>query len=628
MKTTDSAGNPEQGKTPDKNVYLRMARYLRPYLKTAIFAMACMGMVAAATSATAYMVKPVMDRIFAAQDAGALYPIAAGIVLLFTIKGVFFYLQSYHMSMVGQRVVIDIRQEMVDHLLRHDLRFFANTSTGNLTARVWNDITLMNTAVTQAITAMVLHLLTIIGLTGMVWYFNPKLAFLSMFVFPIAVYPLIKFGQRLRKYTKKGQEILQEMNHVLVEGFTGIRIVKAFNMEAVESKRFRSEESTLLNVIRRFTRIKSISHPVMEMIGAVGVAAIILLGGTMVIRGEMTQGDFFSFMAALMMLYDPVKKMNGLNHTIQSGAAAAERVFELLDTPPEVVDRPGARELAGVREGIRFEGVRFRYDEGDEVLHGIDLDVPAGNVVAFVGPSGGGKSTLVNLIPRFFDVTAGSIRIDGVDIRDMTQKSLRHHIAYVTQQTFLFNESIRANIAYGMEGALEAEIVDAAKAAHAHDFILGLPGGYDAIVGEQGVKLSGGQRQRISIARAILKNAPILILDEATSALDSESEKEVQNALDNLMVGRTTFVIAHRLSTIRAADMIVTLVDGCVAEVGSHEALLAAEGAYARLYYLQFAGQKEATRAPAVTQGKAPPEEPDAPSMEDQLVEAGRRGDG
>ncbi len=602
------------------NVYTRMARYLKPYMGRAVFATLCMGMVAAATSGTAYMVKPVMDKIFDAREATALYPIAAGIIILFALKGVFFYLQSYHMSMVGQRVIMDIRQEMVDHLLRQDLRFFSNTSTGNLTSRVWNDITLMNTAVTQAVTAVALHVLTIIGLTGMVWYFNPKLAFLSMFVFPIAVYPIVRFGQRLREYTRKGQEILGQMNHVLVEGFTGIRIVKAFNMEESESKRFHAEESSLLNVIRRFTRVKSVSTPVMELIGAVGVASIILLGGDMVIDGEMTQGDFFSFMAALMMLYDPVRKMNGVNHQIQAGAAAAERVFELLDTSAEIVDNENAVELQGVKESIVFDDVRFTYDDGEEVLHGIDLSVKAGQVVAFVGPSGGGKSTLVNLIPRFFDVTGGRILVDGADIRDLTQRSLRDHIAYVTQQTFLFNDSIRNNIAYGCAGASEDDIIVAARAANAHEFILGLPKGYDSVVGEQGVKLSGGQRQRISIARAILKNAPILILDEATSALDSESEKEVQSALDNLMVGRTTFVIAHRLSTIRAADLIVAIVNGSVVETGTHEDLLRMNGAYARLHKLQFARQQDEQDA---LDAEARQTEPD---IEDQeVVEAGSR---
>jgi ATP-binding cassette, subfamily B, bacterial MsbA len=583
-----------------KNVYLRMARYVRPYLGQAIFAMACMGMVAAATSGTAYMVKPVMDQIFTAKEASSLYPISIGIVLLFLFKGVFFYLQSYTMSMVGQKAIIDIRQEVVDHLLRQDLKYFSNTSTGNLTSRVWNDITLMNTAATQAVTAVAMHILTIIGLTGMVFYFNAKLAFIAILVFPIAIYPLVRFGQRLRVYTREGQAIYSQMNHVLVEGFTGIRVVKAFNMEDVESERFRAEERSLLAIIRRFTRVKSISFPLMELIGAVGIASIILLGGVGVINGEMTQGDFFSFMAALMMLYDPVKKLNGVNHTIQSGAAAAERVFEIIDTESEVVDTSGAKVIQAVRGEVDFKGVSFRYDPDQvDVLKNINLHVPAGNVTAFVGPSGGGKTTLVNLIPRFFDVTAGAIYVDGVDIREVTQRSLRDHTAVVTQQTFLFNDTIRNNIKYGRPDAPEEEIFAAARAAHAHDFIMGLPEGYESIVGEQGVKLSGGQKQRISIARAILKNAPILILDEATSALDTKAEKEVQKALDNLMVGRTTFVIAHRLSTIRQADTIVTILNGEIVETGSHAALLNQGGEYAKLYQLQFADQEADAAATA-----------------------------
>ncbi len=597
---------------PNKNIYLRMARYVRPYLGEALFATACMGVVAAATSGTAYMVKPVMDRIFTAREEAALYPIAAGIVGLFLIKGIFFYLQSYIMSMVGQKAIIDIRQEVVDHLLRQDLKFFSNTSTGNLTARVWNDITLMNTAATQAVTALALHILTIIGLTFMVFYFNFRLALVSMIVFPIAVYPLAKFGQRLRNYTREGQAVMGQMNHVLIEGFTGIRVVKAFNMEAVESKRFRSEENKLLHIIRRFTRIKSVSFPLMELIGAVGVASIILLGGVMVIRGEITQGDFFSFMASLMMLYDPVKKLNGVNHTIQSGAAAAERVFEILDTKSEILDRPDAREMPPVRKDIVFEHVSFAYAPGqDEVLKDIDLTVRTGEMIAFVGPSGGGKSTLVNLIPRFFDPTQGRILFDGVDATEYTQRSLREQIAIVTQTTFLFNDTIRNNIRYGRPDASEEEIEAAARAAHAHEFILGLSEGYDSVVGEQGVKLSGGQKQRISIARAILSNAPILILDEATSALDTKAEKEVQRALDNLMVGRTTFVIAHRLSTIRNASRIVTIVNGRVAEVGSHDELLESGGEYARLYQLQFAEQGASEDTP-----------PEAPAPDDSAEPA------
>ena len=578
------------------NIYFRMARYLRPYIPETILSVIAMGIVAASTTGTVYLIKPVMDKIFANPEGASmatLYQIAGAIVLLFSVKGIFFYIQSYAMSMVGQKVIMDIRQDVVKHLLHQDMQYFHRNTTGNLISRIWNDISLMNQAVTQAITAFALHILTMVGLAATVFYFNWKLALISFFVFPIAVYPIARFGKRLREYTKKGQKILGEMNEALIEGFTGIRVVKAFNMEDEEARRFAAEDRSLLTIIRRFIRIKSISFPVMELIGAVGVACIILMGGSMVIHKEMTQGDFFSFMASLLLLYDPVKKLNGVNHVIQSGAGAAERVFELIDSRPEITDAPDAVVLTGVRDRISIENIHFRYDnEHEEVIKGISLEVKIGQIVAFVGASGGGKSTLANLIPRFHDVTSGRICIDGIDVRKCTQRSLRSQMAVVTQQTFLFNESIRDNIAYGTATASTAQIEAAAKAAFAHDFILELPQGYDTVIGEQGVKLSGGQRQRISIARAILKDAPILILDEATSALDTESEKEVQRALDNLMTGRTTLVIAHRLSTIRNADMIATVVGGRIIETGDHASLLAKDGEYAKLYNLQFSSQE------------------------------------
>lgn len=586
---------------PQKNIYMRMARYMRPYLPETILAVSAMGVVAATTTGTVYLVKPVMDGIFAKGAEGSmdmLYKVAAAIVALFTIKGIFFYVQSYVLGMVGQKIIMDIRSQVVDHLMRQDLQYFHRTTTSDLISRIWNDISVMNQAVSQAITAVAMHILTMVGLAATVFYFNWKLASLSFFVFPIAVYPIARFSQRLRNYTKKGQKILSQMNEVLVEGFTGIRVVKAFNMEAAEARRFETQERSLLNIIRRFVRIKSISFPIMEFIGAVGVAAILLLAGSMVVRGGMTQGDFFSFMTALLLLYDPVKKMNGTNHLIQSGAAAAERVFELLDSKPAINDAPDAVALTAVKDKIALRDVHFRYEaEGDEVLKGVTLEVKVGQVVALVGPSGGGKTTIVNLIPRFYEVTGGAIEIDGQDIRAYTQHSLRSVMAVVTQQTILFNDTIRNNICYGTQGADDARVVAAAKAANAHEFIAALPEGYDTMIGEQGVKLSGGQRQRISIARAILKDAPILILDEATSALDTESEKEVQRALDNLMVGRTTFVIAHRLSTIRNADMIVTIVAGRVAETGTHDELLAKGGEYAKLYHLQFEKQEAGAAA-------------------------------
>jgi subfamily B ATP-binding cassette protein MsbA len=380
---------------------------------------------------------------------------------------------------------------------------------------------------------------------------------------------------------------MAEMTTILLETITGTRIVKAFNMEDHERARFAKENRRLFGILIKSVRVRAISHPLMECLGGLGIAFIVFYGGYNVIRGEATPGTFFSFLAALLMLYEPVKRLSGVNNTVQQGLAAASRIFEILDTVPEISDRPGARALTSVSREIEYRDVSFKYEE-DWVLRNIDLRIRVGEMVAFVGASGGGKTTLVNLLPRFYDVTSGEIRIDGSDIRSLTTASLRSRIGIVTQQTILFNDTVRNNIAYGKIDQPFEEIVKAAEAAYAHGFIQNLPRGYETVIGEQGVKLSGGERQRVSIARAILKNAPILILDEATSSLDSESEIEVQKALEYLMQGRTTLVIAHRLSTIRKADRIIVISNGTISEVGTHEELLERGGEYKKLYLLQF----------------------------------------
>jgi len=441
--------------------------------------------------------------------------------------------------------------------------------------------------VTDAVTGLLKDLFTIIGLVGVVFYRDWKLAIIALVVFPVAIYPIVKFGKKLRSYSVRSQTTMGDISTILMETISGNRIVKAFNMEDYERERFAGENQRLFGIQMKSVRVRAISHPLMETLGGLGIAFIVFYGGYNVIKGVATPGTFFSFLAALLMLYEPVKRLSGVNNTIQQGLAAASRIFEVLDTVPEIRNKPGAKVLSSVSRGIEYQNVSFKYEE-DWVLKNINLRINAGEMVAFVGASGGGKTTLVNLLPRFYDVSSGRVAIDGSDIRDVTVESLRAMVGIVTQQTILFNDSVKNNIAYGKIDQPFEKIVKAAEAAYAHGFIQNLPQGYDTVIGEQGVKLSGGERQRVSIARALLKNAPILILDEATSSLDSESEIEVQKALEFLMQGRTTLVIAHRLSTIRKADRIVAIANGIISEEGTHEQLLDRDGEYRRLYLLQF----------------------------------------
>jgi subfamily B ATP-binding cassette protein MsbA len=411
-----------------------------------------------------------------------------------------------------------------------------------------------------------------------------------MVVFPLAIYPLLAFGKKLKRYSRRMLVSLEDITERLNETITGIRIVKAFAMEHYERDRFVQVNNTLFNAFMKRFKVRALSNPMMETLGGFGVCAIVYYGGSQVVSGHSTPGTFFSFMAALLMLYEPIKRINEVNLTIQEGVSAGERIFSLLDTPADVKDRPGAAVLQTVRQDIVYDNVSFAY-EGEPGLKDISLRVRTGEAIAIVGESGVGKSTLLDLLPRFYDVTSGRILIDGTDVRDLTQRSLREQIGIVTQQTILFDDTIRNNIAYGRPDLPLENVIAAAKAAHAHDFISILPNSYDTLIGENGIKLSGGERQRIAIARALLKNPPVLILDEATSNLDSDSEKAVQSALEELMKGRTTLVVAHRLSTIRNVDRIYVLMDGRIAEEGSHDELLARNGEFARLYNMQFASQ-------------------------------------
>ncbi len=570
-----------------------VGEHVRPYFGRIAFSLACMAVAAAATAALAMLMEPILDQVFKDGDLVTLYVIAAIVVAVFVTKGLATYGQSVAMNFVGQRIIADVQSRMYGHLIRADLAYFHDTSTGRLISRFTNDVNLMRAVVSSALTGMGKDLLTVILLVGLMFYQDWLLAAVAFLAFPTAILPIVRIGRRMRRVSADTQVEMGHFTTLLDETFQGARHVKAYGMEEYETARADDLIDRVFALIYKAARTRSISHPVMETLGGVAIAAVMLYGGYQVVDGAKTPGAFFSFITALLLAYEPIKKLANLNATLQEGLAAAERVFALLDTRPEITDRPRARPLDLTEGGVRFEDVRFAYAPGQPALDGVSLSIPAGRTAALVGPSGAGKSTILNLIPRFYDVGAGRITIDGTDVRDATLASLRANIALVSQEISLFDDTVGANIAYGRNGAGEAEIVEAARHAAAHEFIMGLPQGYDTPVGGQGVKLSGGQRQRVAIARAMLKNAPILLLDEATSALDSESERQVQAALAQLMRGRTTLVIAHRLSTVAGADIIYVVEDGRVVESGSHAELMARRGVYARLYALQLADDRE-----------------------------------
>ena len=572
-------------------VYRRLLPLMRPHLPVLLVGALLAIVVAAMEGAIAWLVKPAMDDIFIRRDATMLRVIPLLLLGAYLAKGAGRYGQSYLMASVGERVIAGLRRTLYTHIQQMPLSFFADLHSAELMSRIVTDVNRLARVSSTVLVMTLRQVLMIVALLSVMVVREWRLALIAVVVFPFVGVAVRSIGRRLYRINKRSQEKVAELNVLLHEAFSGMKIVKAFGRESHEAERFDRINHRLLELALKDHRTDEATDPLMEVLAAFGIMGALWYGGTQVIAGAMTPGDFFSFTAALALIYGPVRQLSRIMNTVQQSTSSVERVFEILDMPPAIADRAGAKTLPGFRETIRFEGVSFRYPGSPEAtLRDISLDIRRGEVVAFVGMSGAGKSTLIDLVPRFHDVTSGRITIDGHDVRDVTQASLRAQIAVVTQETFLFSDSIHYNIAYGRPGATLDEVSRAARQAQAEEFILACPEGYATLCGERGVRLSGGQRQRLAIARAFLKDPPILILDEATSDLDAESEFMVQQALTDLMRNRTVLVIAHRLATVRNADRIVVVHEGRLAEIGSHEELLARDGVYRRLYALQMEG--------------------------------------
>ncbi len=571
------------------HLYRRLLAFLTPYKGRLSIAIVCMIILAACTAAMAWILKPVLDEALSGKNGDLIYIIPMLVIVLYLVKGAAYFGQAYTMGYIGQKVIFDLRNLLYKRLTAQSLDFFAHRKTGELLARLSYDVTLVQAAVSTAVTALMRDAISIVFLLAVIFIQDWLLALIAMLVFPVVIYPIARFGRKMRHATLDGQAAMGDLTSLLEETVGGIRVVKAFGMEDYERGRFRKLTGDFFSHQLKVFKVNALSFPIMELLAGFGIAGVLLYGGMRVASGETTPGTLVSFLAAVIMLYEPVKRLSRANNDIQQGLAASERIFELLDEPISVQDQDQARELPPFSNAITFEQVGLQYPNTERpVLSDISFTVAAGEVVALVGRSGAGKTSLVNLVPRFMDTTAGRVMIDGIDVRDLTQASLRNQIALVTQDIILFNDTVLNNIAYGHEKIDQEKVEAVARAANAHEFIEKLPKGYETIIGERGVILSGGQRQRLSMARALLKDAPILILDEATSALDTESERLVQRAIDRLMQGRTVIVIAHRLSTIRHADRIVVLDQGRIVQMGRHEDLLVEGGLYAELYHLQF----------------------------------------
>jgi ATP-binding cassette, subfamily B, bacterial MsbA len=606
------------------SVLRRLYRYLDAYKAWAFLAFGSMVVFALTQTALAALVKPLIDDVltppgvvrqvdtvsradaFLRQNAAPVYRVKQRfdswwegepglkwkrvltvLLLIFVVRAITSFFSEYSFQKVGLSTVRDLRNQLYERMIHQSHRFFSERSTGEMVSRVVSDADAIQAAVSTRMGDLLQESITLLGLIVWVFYLNPLLALVSLVGAPLIVTPVVQFGKRLRKTTHKSQERMAEIATLLEETIRGVRIVKAFTMEKFEVGRFREATQKHLRWNLSAQRVQALTSPVMELLAGCCMVALFVYAQSRIASGKLTGGEFASFMTALALMYAPIKKLNKVNLSLNTALSAAERVFRMLDVDNEVKEKPDAVALSGVGSGIRYEHVTFGYRD-EPVLRDVDLTIQQGQIIALVGGSGAGKSTIVNLLPRFYDVHGGRITIDGVDIRDAKLESLRALMGFVTQEVVLFNDTVRNNIAYGRSDVDEAQVIAAAQAANAHDFISELPQRYDTPIGESGVLLSGGQRQRLAIARALFKDPPILILDEATSALDTESERLVQQALNNLMRGRTTLVIAHRLSTIRSADRIVVLDRGAIVETGTHDELLSRRGVYRKLYDLQF----------------------------------------